>query len=106
MKNLMFILLTAMIVLIGCTGNKSGELANVYAIIPAPVSLNELPGQFTFTEKSRIILSGMSDENRLSADLLAMLVKNPTGWNISVTEGRKAAKGSVYMTLDTAVKNN
>ena len=91
--------------LASCTNKQTSDGPNVYAIIPAPVSLAELPGQFVFSEKSTIILSEISDETRIPADLLASLVKNPTGWKLNVIEGKKAVKGSVFMTLDTAVKN-
>ena len=56
-------------------------------------------------KKAASSLSKVSEETRHSADLLALLIKNPTGWNISVAEGGKAVKGSVFMALDTAVRN-
>jgi hexosaminidase len=105
MKTSIFTLLAVIVLFAGCTGKRAADTTNVYAIIPAPVSLEEMPGQFVFTEKSSIILSKLSDETRLPADLLAHLVKNPTGWNIKVIEGKKAVKGSVYMALDTTVRN-
>jgi hexosaminidase len=106
MKNISFILLSFIVLIGACTGNPSAETPNVYAVIPAPLSLKEMPGQFIFTGKSTIILSGFSDDTRIAADFLALLIKNPTGWNIPVTEGKKAVKGSVFMAIDTTVKNS
>jgi hexosaminidase len=77
-----------------------------YAIIPAPVSLIELNGDFVFTTKSRIILSTFNDETRLAADFLSRLVANPTGFKTEVAEGKKPESGSVFMMLDTAIKDN
>ena len=78
---------------------------NVYAIIPLPLSIKKLPGNFTFTAKSKIILSIVDDENRLVADFLARLVKNPTGLILPVVQGDKASTNSVFMSIDTSVAN-
>jgi hexosaminidase len=87
----------------GCrTGSTSGK-ENVYAIIPAPVSLREMRGNFTFTIKSNIILSAVNDENKLAADFLAALIKNPTGFIIPVVQGKKGVSGSVFMSIDKAL---
>jgi hexosaminidase len=64
-----------------------------------------MPGNFVFSQKSKIILSSLTNENKLAADFLASLVKNPTGFDIPVVEGTKAASGSVFMSIDTAVTN-
>jgi hexosaminidase len=100
-----FILLASVVILFiaGCnTGSSSGK-ENVYAIIPAPVSIKEMPGNFTFNGKSKIVLSEINSENRLAADFLAGLVKNPTGIVIPVVQGNKAASGSVLMSIDATV---
>ena len=78
---------------------------NVYAIIPAPVSLRDRPGKFTFTEKSNIILSEVNPENKLAADFLVGLIKNPTGIVLQIVQGNKAKSGSVLLSIDTAFIN-
>jgi len=78
---------------------------NVYAIIPAPVSLRDRPGKFTFTKKSKIILSEVNPENKLAADFLAGLIKNPTGIVLQIVQGNKAKSGSVLLSIDTAFIN-
>jgi hexosaminidase len=96
-------------VLLVTGGCKSGNQDNVnknYALIPAPVSLTELKGEFAFTSKSRIILSTISEETRLAADCLARLVSNSTGFNPEVLKGKRPETGSVFMMLDTAIKND
>jgi hexosaminidase len=103
MKHLIFLVSVVTLFLAGCnTGSSSGK-ENVYAIIPAPVSIKEMPGNFTFNGKSKIVLSEINSENRLAADFLAGLVKNPTGIVIPVVQGTKAASGSVLMSIDATV---
>lgn len=64
-----------------------------------------MTGNFVFGKKSKIILSTVNNETRLAADYLSLLVKNPTGLEIPVIEGTIAARGSVFMSLDTSVTN-
>lgn len=105
MKRSIYLVLAAIILLAGCNKGTSSGNKNVYPIIPAPVSLKEMTGQFVFNKKSKIILQVPSDENRLAADFLARLIKNPTGLVIPVIEGSKASKGSIFMSIDTTVAN-
>jgi hexosaminidase len=103
MKKLILTFLSSLLLVFGC-GSGSGNLSeNNYPIIPAPLSLKELPGRFVFGTKSKIVLSKLDGETRLAADLLAVLVSNPTGIKMPVTEGRKAVRGSVFMAIDTSV---
>jgi hexosaminidase len=106
MKKTFCFILGIMLLVSGCKSEVRTDSGKPLAIIPAPVSFTELSGNFAFTEKSRIILSPFNNETKLAADFLCQLVKNPTGWNPVVTEGKKPVKGSVFMTLDTAVRNN
>ena len=106
MNKCLFSIIAILLLAAGC---KSGDQVNSrvnYAIIPAPVSLIELKGDFVFTAKSRIILSTFSDETRLAADFLSHLVANPTGFQTEVAEGKKPESGSVFMMIDTAMKDN
>jgi hexosaminidase len=106
MKTSVFILLAIMLLFTGCNKGPSNGSENVYSVIPAPVSLKELPGKFTFTGKSKIIVSDLNEETGLSADFLASLVKNPTGWDLEVVSGNRASRGSVFMTLDSSISND
>ena len=103
-KNFNLLLLMSFLVA-GCNSGLSSENKNTYAIIPAPVSLKPMNGIFTFSQKSRIILSGINNETKLAADYLALLVKNPTGLSIPVEEGRKSISQSVLMSLDSSIVN-
>jgi hexosaminidase len=105
MKRIILLVSAITLLLAGCNKNSSSGKENVYAIIPAPVSIKEMPGNFTFTEKCKIILSVVNNENKLAADFLAGLVKNPTGLVIPVIQGNNAASGSVLMSIDTSVNN-
>jgi len=105
MKKILYSITVILILIIGCKSENQPGSENNIAIIPAPVRVTGLKGDFTFSEKTRIIISEMNNETKLAADYLSMLVKNPTGIELSVKEGKKASRGSVFMTLDTAVKN-
>lgn len=106
MKKPVFTIFTFILLIFGCGNNSGNQMENVYPVIPAPVSLKEIPGRFVFSAKTKIILSVLNNETRLSADLLAKLVANPTGIKMSVTEGRKALRGSVFMSIDTSITKN
>jgi hexosaminidase len=106
MKKALIVIAGLIMFISGCKSGSRPDPDKTIAIIPAPVSITELKGDFVFTEKSRIILSPMNNDTRLAADFLALLVKNPTGFEIPVSEGVKPAGNSVFMSLDTAVKND
>jgi hexosaminidase len=105
MKRSIFTILVLIFLFSGCNPGTSVK-KNIYAIIPAPVSIKEMTGNFVFSKKSRIIVSSLNNENRLAADYLALLVKNPTGLEIPVIEGSKASGVSVFMSIDTSITNN
>ncbi|MGA1977837.1 MAG: beta-N-acetylhexosaminidase [Bacteroidales bacterium] len=96
-----FILLTC-----GCNQEKSPRTSGNYAVIPEPVSLIGMRGNFTFSDRSRILLSPMNSETRLAADFLRNLIRNPTGIDIQVVRGDRAERNSVFMMLDNSIKNN
>jgi hexosaminidase len=106
MKLAIFLILVLSSFLSGCETGSSSDKGNVYAIIPAPVSLKEMPGNFIFTDKSKIILSTFNDENKLASDFLAGLVKNPTGLVLPVIQGHRAASGSILMSIDKTIAND
>jgi hexosaminidase len=105
MKCLIIVALAVVILFPGCNNATTPGKENVYAIIPAPYSIREMAGNFTFTKRSKIFLSEVDDENKLAADFLASLVKNPTGLVLPVVPGNKAGSGSVLMSIDTSVTN-
>ena len=106
MKKTLYFVAVIVIMTAGCkSGNKMVTERNL-AIIPAPVSITEMKGDFVFSDKSKIILSVLDDETRLAADCLAGMVRNTTGIDLSVVKGKKAVKNSVFMTLDTTVTND
>jgi len=106
MKKALYLILGVVFIAAGCKSGKQHVAERNLAIIPAPVSITEFKGDFVFTGKSRIILSVMDDETELAADFLAGLVKNPTGIDIPVVQGNRAAGKSVFMVLDTAVRHD
>jgi hexosaminidase len=105
MKNTSYFILGIMLFISSCKSGSQAVPEKAMAIIPAPLSFTMLSGNFIFTEGSKIIVSGLTEETKLAADLLVMLVKNPTGIDLPVVEGNKSVRGSVFMTLDTAIKN-
>ncbi|MEI6676963.1 MAG: beta-N-acetylhexosaminidase [Mariniphaga sp.] len=76
------------------------------SLIPAPASAKWQKGSFTLSDKTKIIVSPLNNETKLSADLLALLVKNPTGQTLVIAEGSKPFTGSVFMVLDGSIKND
>lgn len=105
MKKPILTFFSSLLLLFGCGSSSDNLSRNIYPIIPAPVSIIEMSGRFVFSAGSKIILSRVDNDTRLSADLLSKLVANPTGISMPVIEGSKAKRGSVFMTLDTAISN-
>ena len=81
----------------------SAETKNC-SIIPAPASMVCHEGSFVITGKARIIVSTLNSETKLSADLLALLVNNPTKQILPVIEGVKPINGSLFLALDPSIK--
>jgi len=106
MKKTLYFIMGIVLMTGGCKSGTEPAAEKIIAVIPAPVSITELKGEFVFSEKSKIIISVLDDETKLAADCLAKLVSNPTGIDLPVEEGKKASKGSVFMILDTAVQND
>lgn len=106
MKKIFFYFPLFMIFFTGC--NKPGSAGDVKipALIPAPVSISMLSGDFVFPENPSVIIPSMDPELKLVAGFLAQLIGNPAGNAPEISVGTKARKGSVFMTLDTAVKND
>jgi hexosaminidase len=97
---------TLLIILFGAALEPTCAAEKSYALIPAPVSATWQTGNFTFTTQTKIVVSPLNNETRLSADLLAQLVKNPSGNAPAISEGKKPANGSVSMILDNSITND
>ena len=106
MKKTLYFIMGIILMAGGCKSGSAPEPDKTLAIIPAPVSIQGLKGDFVISEKTRIILAPADDETKLAADFLANLVRNSTGISLSIGEGKRPAKGSIFMTLDTAIENN
>jgi hexosaminidase len=105
MKKLIYLLMALFLAFCGCKSGSSSDITKTIAVIPAPVSVLELKGSFVFSDKSRIILHTDNAETRIAADFLAALIKNPTGRVVPVEPGNKPAGSSVFMAIDTTIKN-
>jgi hexosaminidase len=86
----------------GCSGVRTDDTGNVYAVIPAPASIAPMGGSFVFTPKTKITVDGLTDESRLAADFLASMVNRNPGFNIPVIAGTRASHNTVAMFLDEA----
>jgi hexosaminidase len=104
MKKLINLIVAIPFLFLGCSNTNTNSSAS-YSIIPAPLTLQELPGNFEFTGKSKIVISDLNDENRIAGDFLAHLVKNPSGLAIPIVQGDKVSSGSVLMLTDKTVNN-
>jgi len=106
MKKIVIYIPLIFMLITGCNKVNPAVDIKTPSLIPAPVSISMHPGKFVFQEKTTIIMPSVDGEMKLAADLLAQLISNPTGRIPAIVTGTKAKKGSVFMTLDTAVKNN
>ena len=106
MKKIVFYIPAIIMILTACSKVNSADDVKTPALIPAPVSISMLSGDFVFQAKTTIIIPSPDPEMKLVADFLAQLINNPTGLVPEIVTGTKVKKGSVFMTLDTAVKNN
>ncbi|MDX9928710.1 MAG: beta-N-acetylhexosaminidase [Bacteroidales bacterium] len=101
MKNLLYLIVVITASLItGCTGVDKPKDVSTYAIIPAPVFLEPLDGNFTITGRTKIVVSELTDETKLAADFLALMVGRVDGITPSVSEGRDRGGRNVVMVLD------
>ena len=76
-----------------------------WSLIPEPSSLTFQNGSFIFSDNTRIIVSPLNSETKISSDFLALLVKNPTGQKLVIENGNNPKVGSVFMVLDPSIKN-
>jgi hexosaminidase len=106
MKKTLLLIIGIVVMIGGCKSGSKPVTDKTLAIVPAPVSLTQLKGDFVFSGKSRIILTVLNDETKLAADCLAGLVKNPTGLDLPIVEGKRPASHSVFMAIDTTIRNN
>jgi hexosaminidase len=106
MKKILYFIMGIAFIAGGCKSGSEPASERNLAIIPAPVSITQMKGDFVFSEKSRIILSVLDNKTKLAADCLAGLVMNSTGINLPVEKGRKSARNSVFMVLDSAIEND
>ena len=106
MKKTLYFIIGILLAATSCKSEPQSAESKSFAIIPAPESIIYLKGKFVFSEKTKIIVSDLNSETKLASDFLSMLVKNPTGHVLSAEQGSKPVNRSVYMILDTAIKNN
>lgn len=106
MKKILYLFPVLIIFLTSCkeANSTSGEVTP--SIIPAPSSISMLGGDFLITGKTKIIIPSMDPEILLSANLLAQLLNNPTGYATEISTGTKAKNGSVFMSFDPEMKND
>ena len=106
LKSSISIIFFIMLLFTGCKTGLVSDRKDAYAIIPAPLSIKEKPGNFVFSKNSKIILSAINEENRIAADFLSSLIKNPTGIQVPVVKGTRESSGSVYMLIDSSIVDN
>lgn len=103
MRSFLLTLLVILLVATGCK-NRSEQMAeSSYNIMPAPVSLITLPGHFSFSKRSSIIVSPLNDETAKAADFFASMLRRSTGVPMPVHEGTKASKHALLMAIDTTL---
>ncbi len=106
MKKAFYFIIVIIMIVGGCKSGSAPDPDKYLAIIPAPVSVVGLKGDFVISEKTKIVLGVADDETKLASDFLANLVRNSTGISLPVEEGKRASKGSIFMTIDTTIEND
>jgi len=101
MRTLAMSTLFILLFLSGCKSRDSRLEENNYNIIPAPVSLVPVPGAFSLSKSTSVIVSPLNEETSKAAAFLASMVKKSTGVELKVTEGKKARRNAVFMAIDT-----
>ena len=104
--NLVFL---ASFLLGGCSGSPEQKAAeNVYPIIPKPVKLVKKSGQFTFSDKTRVLYYPDNKELRDIGDFFTGLLKHSGGFSMEVAPAGKPAvvKYAVLLVVDTTLKMN
>ncbi|GEO02922.1 hypothetical protein AAE02nite_05860 [Adhaeribacter aerolatus] len=80
-------------------GAQTPAPTNQLAIIPQPVSLKQLPGNFQLTPKTKIYIDSQDPELKLLAGMLADQLKSTTGFALSVTEKANQLKSKNAIVL-------
>ena len=68
-------------------------------IIPKPKKMEKKSGQFNLNKETKIIVSKKTEEMLSVADYLQNTILSPTGYKLSIEQG-KAAQNSIYLDLD------
>jgi len=101
MRALALSTLVILLLLSGCKSRDSRLEENNYNIIPAPVSMVPLPGTFSLSSNTSVVVSPLDEETSKAAAFLVSMVKKSTGVELKVTEGKKAHRNTVFMAIDT-----
>ena len=99
-------LITVILFLLNILNEQVSGAEKICPIIPAPASITWQNGNFIFSDKTKIYVSPLNRETKLSADLLARLISNPMVHHRAIVDGRNPNEGSVLMIFDPVLKND
>ncbi|TFH39471.1 MAG: beta-N-acetylglucosaminidase [Bacteroidia bacterium] len=98
MKILYVILLTAIISIAGCKEGAENSI-NRYPLIPEPVTLTTMPGEFLIRESTRIVVSEKSDDVMLAAQYLSTLLTGSNGTDLQIIEATQPSARAINLVI-------
>jgi hexosaminidase len=97
-KTFPVILITLLIIMsTNCSAPEKKTLTEVSGIIPLPVSMHVLSGQFILTPETNIIYPPGNEELKKIAEYLNQLVFKSAGFNINLSDSKNPGKNSVQL---------
>lgn len=104
MKKLIAILSLTIPLISSCTTN--GFEPGSIAVIPAPVSVQKLKGQFTINERTSIIVTSLDSETIRAVNLISRLFENATGKTFVSKKGLEPRRHSIFFAIDSTIENS
>jgi hexosaminidase len=100
-KTLSGIVITLLIIMItNCSVPEKKISTNVPGIIPLPVSMKVLNGEFTLTPKTGIIYPAGNDEIKKIAEYLNQLVFNSAGFQLTISDSENPVNKGIQLLKD------
>lgn len=94
-----------LLLLTACTGTKTEQhIKSTYALLPVPVSMQPLDGDFKLSESTTIIVDGSNKELLQLAGYLAEELKNLTNLQIQISsEKNTTASNCIHLVVDATI---
>lgn len=105
MRTLILSIVVTMFLLHGCKAPVQHG-ADEYSIIPQPLSLTLLPGEFKIEGNTKIVVSEKTDDVMIAAEFLSGMIA-PGGGDISeITLKKRPSAGSINLVIDSGMETS